>query len=168
METLASAPGDIHLACVGGGYDRLDATIDGLGLRARVHMLGRLPASEIVPALAGADAAAVVYYARSENYRSALPNGFFQSIAAGLPVLYPDLPEIRAIAEQGELGVLVDWTSKPAIAAAIAELSENTQRYRRLRRNAEKAALKLSWEKEELILADVLTKCLAPGEPASK
>ncbi|MEM8744622.1 MAG: glycosyltransferase, partial [Pseudomonadota bacterium] len=126
---------------------------------------GRLPAPEIVPAIAGADAAAVVYYARSENYRSALPNGFFQSIAAGLPVLYPDLPEIRTIAEQGELGVLVDWTSEAAISAAITELSENTQRYRRLRANAEKTARKLSWEKEELVLAAALTKCLTPGTP---
>ena len=33
---------------------------------------------------------------------------FFQPIAAGLPVLYPELPEIRRIAEQYELGVPID------------------------------------------------------------
>ena len=161
LRTLASGSGNIHLALVGGGYHLLDASVDALGLEGRVHKLGRLPAPQIVPALAGADAAAVVYYARSENYRNALPNGFFQSIAAGLPVLYPDLPEIRTIAERGGFGLLVDWSSEAEIALAIAEISENPKQHQQLRANAQKAARALSWEKEELIFANVLSGCLA-------
>ncbi len=166
LRILGSGHENVHLALVGSGYHRLEPAINSLKLKGRVHRLGRMPPAEIVPLLTGANVAAVVYYARSENYRRALPNGFFQSVAAGLPVLYPNLPEIRAIAEQGDFGLMVDWSNEADIAAAIETISEQTRRFDQLRANAEKAALALSWEKEERVLASVLSACLESAEPA--
>lgn len=167
LRVLASGPSNLHLVLIGGGYQRLHPAVAVLELGNRVHELGRLMPSEIVPALAGADAAAILYYARTENYRRALPNGFFQSVAAGLPILYPDLPEIRALAEQGDFGLMVDWSDEMAIASALSEVSEHTQKYKRVRRNAQKAARTLSWENEEVVFANVLSECLRETAQAS-
>lgn len=168
LRSLEAGRDNAHLALIGGGYHRLDTSIRALGLEGRVHKIGSLPPQEIVPAVSGADAAAVVYYARSENYHNALPNGFFQSVAAGLPVLCPDLPEIRALAEQGDFGLVVDWSDEAAIASALSEVSERTQRRKRLRANAQKAARILSWENEELVFANVLSECLEEATQTSE
>ncbi len=160
LRVLARITDNVHLVLIGDGYERLDNEINALNLEGRVHSFGRLPASDIVPSVLNADAAAVVYYARSENYRYALPNGFFQSVAAGLPVLYPDLLEIRQIAEQRGLGLMVDWRDEQKIASAIDEIASDRRVRDRLRDGAEKAARELSWEKEELVMRKALSECL--------
>ena len=42
------------------------------------------------------------------NFLNALPNRFFHAIAAGLPILYPPLAEVSALADRYGLGIQID------------------------------------------------------------
>jgi len=112
----------VHLAFVGQGYEAYAAAIREHELSARVHVLGFVPPTELVPFIHGADGSLIVYYARSVNYAGALPNGLFQSIAEELPILYPDLPEIGSLMRQSNVGICIDPNSPQSIVDAVQRL----------------------------------------------
>lgn len=143
-----AATADVHLMLIGGGYNRVTAEAVALSVGDRVHDLGRLAPGSVVPLLRLADAAAITYVARSANYDSALPNGFFQSIAAGLPLLYPPLSEILRLARAHDLGIEIDPSQAVSWTAAIARLTETDAAIGMYRENTTVAARELDWSRE--------------------
>ena len=85
-----------------------------------------------------------------------LPNGFFQSFSAGLPLLYPELPEIKRLAEQYGLGLPIDPKSPESIRAAIMSMLQDGKSLAKYKENSLAARLALSWEQEEVILHDLV------------
>jgi glycosyltransferase involved in cell wall biosynthesis len=81
------------------------------------------------------------------NYRFCTPNKLFEFIAAALPVVASDLPEIaRMIYEQGN--GLVGNTADPAsLAALIAKALEPTT-HANLKSHAEAARKRVNWNSE--------------------
>jgi glycosyltransferase involved in cell wall biosynthesis len=125
------------------------------------------PATGVVPLIAGADAGLVPYRALTRNYVHALPNGFFQAIGAGLPLIYPsDLVDVAATAERYEMGIAVDTGDPGAIAGALRSLGEDPERTARLRANAARARERESWEHEEALLARVVEGAFEGRRPA--
>ena len=150
--TIAAAkqlPEDVHFAFLGKGYETHSEKVSDAGLKNRFHFLRPVLPFEVVPFSASADAALILYYPRSLNYRYALPNGFFQGIAAGLPTLYPDLFEIRRLAETYNLGFLIDPKNPDSISNAILRLLNMPSIRKDLAAGAIKARQDLSWEREE-------------------
>ena len=85
IAALARLPERFHLAFLGRGYEAV-ATAQRRGpLADRLHLGHLVAPNEVVPAIRSADVGLVLYAPYSENYRNALPNGFFQVVAAGLP-----------------------------------------------------------------------------------
>lgn len=165
IRSLADLPSTVHLACIGHGNRRHLGLAEELGLLGRVHVLDPISPTRIVPFIRGADAALIPYFAITRNYANALPNRFFQAVAAGLPLVYPeDLVEVAALAERHGIGVAVDTRDPSSVAAGIRALLEDEGRARELRRNAERAALEESWEREERVLERLVKEALGvPG-----
>ncbi len=163
LRALASLPESIHWVLIGRGYGRHAGLIGELGLGARVHDLGPVDPDEVVPLLKGADAALVSYFAITPDYLHCLPNGFFQSAAAGLPLIYPRLPDIEAIAGPLDLGIAVEARDSVAVAAAIAALAGDPDLRARFCANVAAAWPVLSWGGEEHRLAALLADCLGEG-----
>jgi glycosyltransferase involved in cell wall biosynthesis len=155
VRAIAFLPKRYHLAFVGGGYRSCAAHL-AREMSDRVHFLPPAEPAQVVPFIRSADAGIVLYQPLSMNLRNCLPNGFFQPVAAGLPVLYPELPEIRRIAEQYELGVPIDPRDPASIAAGACRLAEDRTLTVRLKSNIEKCRGMLSWEHEEQQLRQLL------------
>jgi glycosyltransferase involved in cell wall biosynthesis len=161
IEALADLPRNVHLALIGRGYsERLGRDLPPR-LWGRVHAVDPVMPREVVPFIRRADASLILYYARSENYLNCLPNGFFQSVSAGLPLLYPDLPEISRLARQFDLGIAIDPLKPESIRDGILTLLGDRQRLAQFRENAQAAAKELSWEKEEVVLRSLVEQVLA-------
>ncbi|WP_293865684.1 hypothetical protein [uncultured Alsobacter sp.] len=122
LDALAALPDRVHVAFVGHGYED---GLDGFAshpARTRVHAgLGR-PSREVVPFIRDADAGLVIYKSRSENYREALPNGFFQVLAAGLPIVYPALPQLVATVGDARVGLCVETFTAATMRDAVQAL----------------------------------------------
>jgi glycosyltransferase involved in cell wall biosynthesis len=158
LEAAARTPPRVHLALLGAGYEAFRPAIEARGLAVRVHVLAPVRPFEVVPFIAEADASVMVYYARSANYRHCLPNGFFQAISAGLPLLYPDLPELAALAAAHGLGIPIDPLSPDSLAAGMRTFVEQPGRLEDFRRNAARAREIVCWQHEEQVLAGVLDR----------
>lgn len=162
LEALRDLERNAHLAFVGADYERQVEMVQRRDLARWVHFVPPVKPTEIVPFIRTADAAVILYYARSINYRFSLPNRFFQPIAAGLPILYPDLPEIRRIADAYGLGLLIDPESPDSISRAIAKLMSEDGTLTQLKQNVKGARDLLSYRAEERILRDLLAEMAGP------
>ncbi|MEA2493658.1 MAG: hypothetical protein QOJ29_1569 [Thermoleophilaceae bacterium] len=161
VESLTMLPEHVHLAFVGPGYEEFEDLVASLAVADRVHFVGAVPAQHVPRFIATADAALILYLPVMLDIEYALPNGLFSSIAAGLPLLYPELTEIGRLARDHELGTPIDPGDPASIAAGASALMD-PQRVAAFRRNAERAREILNWEREETVLAKVVASAL-PG-----
>ncbi len=92
------------------------------GIGYRVLALPPVPPAEVVAHAASASVGVSPIVPSCLNYRYSLPNKLFQYMAAAIPVVASDFPQVREIIEGADCGYVVDTTRPGAIAAAIERL----------------------------------------------
>jgi hypothetical protein len=80
-------------------------------------------------------------------------NRLFDFIAAGLPVISPDIPDISRIIKQYKLGKVLPRLSSEGWVKAISNLLDNQEEYAR---NAVLASKELTWESLEDTVMDLI------------
>ena len=102
--TLFDATGLLYLLVVVGDGASLPAIgkqVRRLGLDARVHLAGRVPADDVPRWLALADVGVVTYRDDCRNNEYCAPNKLYEYCAADVPVVASDVAGVRAA--MGEL-----------------------------------------------------------------
>lgn len=127
LEELVTAMVEVpegQLVLVGDGVlgEPLRRRAHDLGIGDRVHLLDPVPPGDVVSVAASADVGVSPIVPSCLNYRYSLPNKLFQYLAAGLPVVASDFPQVRDVVAGADAGLLVDTSRPSAIAAAIREL----------------------------------------------
>ena len=160
LEELAAAvrrPGleRVHAVYLGYGAQRpmLDALAADPGSEGRVHVLDAVPPDELLPWVASADVAVMAIQASTLNHRLSTPNKLFEAIAAGVPVVASDFPEMRSIVMDdpaGPLGAVCRPDSVESIAAAIRTIVDlaPTERDALRGRIRDAARERWNWETE--------------------
>ncbi len=124
LEELVDAAADFDgadLVLLGSGplEPALARRIGVAGTGERVHLLAPVPPDQVVDYAASADVGVSPIVPSCLNYRYSLPNKLFQYMAAGVPVVASDFPQVREVVRDSGCGLVVD-TSRPAdIAAAV-------------------------------------------------
>jgi glycosyltransferase involved in cell wall biosynthesis len=162
FDALAALPEHVHLTFVGRNYEGPSALARARGIDGRVHFLPPVPPAEVKSFIAGADAAAILYWPITSNFLNALPNRLYQAIAAGLPLLYPEsMRAIRALCEEYDVGVAIDPRDADSVLAGIRRLLDEPAELDRLRANARQAARQVNWEQEEAKLNALVRDLIA-------
>lgn len=94
------------------------------------------------------------------NYKYCLPNKLFDYIQAGIPVLTSDLPEMKIIVDQYQIGETILSHQPKDIADAIKKILSNKVQYDIYCNNCVEASKNLSWEYESKILETIFAKYL--------
>ena len=128
-EAIAGREADrqVHLAYLGYGgqrptLERLAEEPSGAG---HLHVLDAVPPSALLDWIATANVDAIPLQRTSLNHWLCTPNKLFESIAAGVPVVVSDFPEMRRIVLDegaGPLGAVCDPAEPASIAAAIRSI----------------------------------------------
>jgi len=160
LDAMLKLPDNVHLAFLGKNTAQHIPLIRERGLEKRVHTVPAVMPFEVVPFIQSADASLTIYYARSPNYENCLPNSLFQSIAAELPLLYPELPEISKIAKYYDLGIPINPLDPESIRSGVIQLMSDRELDSKFRKNLRIAKEELSWEREEVVLRDLLSEVL--------
>jgi glycosyltransferase involved in cell wall biosynthesis len=161
-DAIALLPEHFHLAFVGRGYSVQAERFSRHPAASRLHFGHIVEPVSIVPFIRSADLGLVLYEPYSENYRGALPNGFFQIIAAGLPLVRLSLDEIEAAIAGAAVGICLEAAKPTALAGAILRCIENQRTFRR---NAAWLAQRLSWEYESVKLRQLIGDLLGRLAP---
>jgi glycosyltransferase involved in cell wall biosynthesis len=139
--------------------------IRDVGLEDRVRVLPPVSPDRINRFIRDADAGVILYYGITPDFEVALPNRLFHAVAAGLPILYPRLTEISALAERHGLGLPIDSRDPASIAEAARSLGEDDGAAERFGRAAAEATAELSWERQEPQLERAIRDALSDGRP---
>lgn len=147
----------VQLVMLGDGAFRvvLERRVREMRLEARVHLLPAVPQSELLEWTQGADAGIIPYQATCLNNYYCTPNKLFEFIAARVPILGSDLPEIRRLVVSNDIGLVAPLSTAADIARSIDDFFGDETRLQRWRRRLEDVRRELSWEKEgaKLVLA---------------
>lgn len=125
------------------------------GLMGRVYFHTAVPQNELLALTAAADAGVIPYQATCLNNHYCTPNKLFEFIAAGLPILATDLPEIRRLVEGQQIGQVGDTGSPQKLAALMDDFFSDEQRFANWKARVLVARQLICWEQEEKKLVDI-------------
>lgn len=163
LHALAALPESYHLAA----FVRLKpveyhqsilALIEELRIGDRVHLFDFVNYERLAHLAAGADIGMITSDIANPNGAVGLPNRCFDYIAAGLPVVAPAMPDVKALVDIYGFGKILRSTTAESWVECILHVSENIEEFRARSAHARSA---LTWESQE----DALYKFL--GEPKS-
>jgi len=160
LDAMKELPASVHLVFLGRFFEPHMKGISSRRLEERVHIVPPVKPFEVVPFIRSANASIILYYPRSVDYRNSLPNRFFQPLAAELPLLYPELPEIRRIAEKYDIGIPIDPQNPRSIGNAVMKLLNDPNLVARYKKNLRSSRDELSWEREEVTLRHLISSAL--------
>jgi len=151
VEAMALLPNNgIHLVLLGDGQltGALQRLAKRKGMASRVHLHPAVAQSRLLEVTAAADAGIIPYQAICLNNYYCTPNKLFEFIAAGLPILASDLPELRRLVEGNQIGCVGNLGTPKAIAEMIEAFFYDEQRLQRWREQLAQVRLELSWQQE--------------------
>jgi len=161
LQALALLPTSTHFVLLGYGepdyVGTLITLIAELGVTDRVHFVGAVASDQVAAALADADLSVVFVRPVCLSYEFSLPNKLFESIHAGLPIAAANLPDTAALVREHGVGDIFDVDSPADMAATIAAVLADPQRYRDA---ATVAATELTWQHEEEALLGLYARML--------
>ncbi|MDD4847595.1 MAG: glycosyltransferase [Bacteroidales bacterium] len=149
---------DFHFLIAGKGdiVEQLQQYVATLEWNNRILFLGELPPETLKMYTKKAVLGISFEKDSCINYHYCLPNKLFDYIQAGIPVLVSNLPEMRHIVEQYQIGQFITSHQAADIATKIQQMYSNTQQMNLFRQNAVQAAKILCWDNESKILENIL------------
>jgi glycosyltransferase involved in cell wall biosynthesis len=159
-----------HLLFLGAGGpygERLRALSETLGVAARTHFEPPVALDRLLAHTAQADVGVSLLEPSCDNHRLALPNKVFEYVAAGVPVVVSDLPELGRLVRAYEIGWAVDPRDPASIAAGLSAAID-AGADAALRERLSRAAGELNWEREQRRLLELYERLqTSPAVPVS-
>ncbi len=131
------------------------------GVDGRLHFHPPVQLNELLSYTTQADVGVSLLEDTCENHRLALPNKLFEYLAADLPVVVSDLPEMRRLVTERRVGWFTDSGDPADIARVLAEALESRDDPA-LHERIRAAAAELSWPHERTRLTGLYAKLAAP------
>ena len=136
------------------GLRRLAAELE---VESRTHFHPPVALDTLLSYTTQADVGVSLLQDSCENHRLALPNKLFEYLAAGLPVVVSDLPEMRRLVSERQVGWVTDPGDPADIARALADAT-SARGDESLENRVRVAASELNWARERSRLTDLYAK----------
>lgn len=141
---------EFHVALLGPRVDSVAGNLISLAARfdvgKRFHMVDSVAPDEVVPFLATADVGVIPIQDVCLSYRYCLPNKLFELTFAAIPVCVSNLPEMRAVVEYGNTGIVMDERDPKDIARAMREAYLRREELKATGERLEKLKARYSWD----------------------
>ncbi|UGS38801.1 D-inositol-3-phosphate glycosyltransferase [Capillimicrobium parvum] len=156
---------DAHLVFLGdddvrGFNGELAQLASGLGAGDRVHFAASQPLERLLALTREADVGVTLLEDTCVNHQLALPNKLFEYVAAGIPVVASDLPEMGALVRERHIGWTADPSDPEAVAGAL-RVALAAGHLEPLRARLREAEAELRWPVERRRLLDAYARLAA-------
>lgn len=146
---------DLCMVILGGvrEFDLFQQRLDDLALLGRVELINQVPYNQVLRYLEIADIGMILVQPWEKSFVYSLPRKLLEYVAAGLPIIAPNFPEMKSLADQFEFSLLVDPENPKEIAEAIRQLAQDYTLRQKLGSNSKLAfENELNWKMESLQL----------------
>lgn len=134
--------------------ESLEALIVKEGMKGRVLFHDAVPHSELSDYIGAIDLSTILSDIPGKSYYYGLPNKFFESIQSLVPIISTELPEIKRIVDQYEIGMICPVGDIDAAVECVKKLREDPKLYDHMKANLVRAKEELCWENEKRVLVD--------------
>ena len=140
----------LHLVLLGDGQygETLKRRVLSRRLEGHVRFHPAVPQADLLRYSACADAGIIPYQAICLNNYYCTPNKLFEFIAAGVPILASDLPEIRNLINTHQIGQVGDLSTVEKVARQIDCFFSDPNRLKHWQDNVRQARRLVCWERE--------------------
>lgn len=118
----------------------------------RVHFFPPVPFKDVTQCAMSADIGFVLHQNIGLNYYYVCPNKMFECMAAGLPIVGSNFPEVKRFVNGYKVGVTCNPSDPRAIADGVEYILAKPGRLEEMKQNALEAAKTLNWEVESMKL----------------
>jgi glycosyltransferase involved in cell wall biosynthesis len=132
-----------------------------LELTDKVTFVGRISPDKLFDYTVQADLGISLEEDLGLNYRFALPNKVFDYIQAGVPVLVSDLPEVKSLVLQFDVGSINNAKTPAELGALFNEILSDEVQIQAWKLRLKKAAAELCWENEEQKLLNLYNAAIS-------
>jgi glycosyltransferase involved in cell wall biosynthesis len=150
----------LWIAGAGDVEDELKTLVIKLNLSDKVKFMGRIPLNELHALTSKAKLGLSFEEDLGLNYRFALPNKLFDYLQAQIPVLVSDLPEMKKVVTEYEVGEVLKSRDPQKVAVQIMEMLNNDEEKNSWKKHLEKAASELCWENEKIKLITIFERAI--------
>lgn len=165
VESLALLPKNYVLVAMGYGSDmflkQLQQRATELGVQDRFFLHPPVPPEQIPVYASSADVTLCNTQNVSMSYYHSVPQKFYESLQAGVPVLSNDFPEQASLVRKFNVGLCVDPEDIKKVAQAIVEIVDGPTLREVWRQRCLQAADVMTWENEVKVLLDSVSRLLA-------
>lgn len=119
-----------------------------LRIEDRIHFLGNIDQKELINYTSGADIGVSLIENISKSYYYALPNKLFEYIMASIPVLISDLPQMKKIVDDYNVGRIANLENDNNLENVLSELIAEKEKMQVYKRNSLEASKELNWQIE--------------------
>ncbi|MFA6160937.1 MAG: glycosyltransferase family 4 protein [Patescibacteria group bacterium] len=150
LRAVAKLPANVHAVVVGDGDRRqsYEELAKELGIAERVNFAGRLGEDDLIKTLQNLD----VFVFPSTSSAEAFGLVALEAMSCGVPVVASDLPGVREVVKNA--GVTVGVNDEVALAKAVEDLLNDTDRRQTFAKAAREKALGMDWNKHAQTLLD--------------
>lgn len=152
VDAVEYFPEDTYLILMGDGTDKKDlmSYASSKVFKDRIEFMDKVSLEVLPTYTASADLGVVSLLNTSLNNYYGLPNKLFEYMAAVVPVVASDFPEIRKIVIGEGVGACFNPEDPRDIARAIEQVLSDKSKLNKMRENTRRAAKeKYNWEIEE-------------------
>lgn len=153
---------NVHLVVLGDGVmlGVLQDIVIRHGLEERVHFHPAVAQERLLDYTASADLGIIPYTDNCLNNRYCTPNKLFEFIAAGLPMIATDLPEISRLIAKYQMGLVGD-TSSPEQIAMLIHRALIPETLATIKKQVLNARSEVNWQNEGEKFSALIDKALA-------
>lgn len=149
---------NLHLVFLGNGRMAIPLAklAAGLGLSDRVHFLEAVPQGKLLSLTATTDFGIIPYQANCLNTYYCTPNKLFEFIAAEVPIVASDLPELRRFVTDNGIGLTGDLSNPVDAARLLSTMASDLEGRRAYRERIGSLRHDISWDVEGPKFAHIL------------
>lgn len=157
---------DIMLILLGSGEYRgeLENIVAENNIVNKVKFIDEVSQKELLKYTLLADVGIIPYIGDCLNNYYCTPNKLFEFIAAGIPIVANNLPEIGKVVNGEFIGQTSDFSDYKCIAEAINKVMSNDEILKKYKDNIKKIQYKYSWDYEKEILLDLYKRIEMKGK----
>ncbi len=160
LARIAAKVEGAYFVYIGSGRIEADIknTVRELDLGEKVFFIPTVPLADLPEYTASADIGVQPIENTCLNHFTTDSNKLFEYVIAGLPVVASDLPEIRKVVGENDLGLLVPPGDSLALVSALQTLVDDAPLRERYRQASVVAAKELNWEQQEHKLTELYAR----------